>query len=369
MSPKTPKYVGVKEAIIAGIRNGEISGKLPGERTLASKYSVSYMTVRRAVTELVEEGILYKDTTRGTYVSHSKMTPKVTHNIGFFLDEGIREGISSPYYSLIFNSLEKEVKKNGYNLVLFSDTETLDPLNNQKKIDGVLICGFPRIEARIQELKKRLPIVLLDNLSADKSIPSVTIDNFNGSAEATTCLWSLGHRRIGFIAGLMDSDVCRERLMGYTSVLRAQGVEPDERLIYNGDYSYESGEEGARRLLSLKDTPTAIQCANDSMAIGAMKVVQEMGYRVPEDISIVGFDDIKVASRVFPTLTTIAAPIEDIARESVHMLLEMVQGVNRDYSHIILPAHLVSRGSCAPTHNEKSGGLPHVPPDHSRFAI
>lgn len=347
MSDKVPKYLNVKEAIVEGIRGGNITGKLPGERVLAKKYAVSYMTVRRAVTELVEEGILYKNTTKGTFVSHSKMTPKMTYNLGFFLDEGIKEGISSPYYSLIFNALEKETKKNGYNLVLFSETETLNPLNNQKKIDGVVICCFPRIENKIHELKKILPIVLLDNLSADKSIPSVTLDNFNGCSEATDYLWSLGHRRIGFIAGLMDSNICEERLMGYTRTMSKKGVAVDEALIFNGDYSYESGEQGAKYLLSLKNPPTAIMCANDSMAIGAIKVVREKGLKVPDDISVVGFDDITVASKVFPSLTTVAAPVDDIARKTVRMLLEMIDGVNHDYLHVILPARLIVRGSCS----------------------
>ncbi len=347
MSGKTLKYQVVKEKIKDGIRSGEIKGKLPGERALAKMHDVSYMTIRRAVTELVEEGILHKFTTKGTFVSHSKMTPKITQNIGFFLDVGIKEGISSPYYSLVFNALEKEVKQKGYNLVLFSELDNLNPLNNHKKIDGVIICCFPRIENKIQELKKMLPIVLLDNLSSDKSIPSVTLDNFNGSSEAVAYLWSLGHRRIGYITGLMDSDICNERLTGFTSSIARFGADTGDDLIFKGDFSYESGERGAKHFLSLKKRPTAIMCANDSMAIGAMKVIREHGVQIPDEMSVVGFDDIIVASKVFPALTTIAAPIEKIAAKSVRMLLEMIGGADLDYQHIILPAPLVVRNSCA----------------------
>ncbi len=351
MSSKTPKYLSIKEIIKESIRTGEITGKLPGERVMAKMYDVSYMTIRRAVTELVEEGILHKFTTKGTFVSHSKMTPKITHNIGFFLDSGIKEGISSPYYSLVFNALEKEVKQKGYNLVLFSDPDDLNPLNNQKKIDGVIICCFPRIEGKIQELKKMLPIVLLDNLASDKSIPSVTLDNFNSSSEAANHLFKLGHKRIGFISGLLDSDICNERLTGYTSALIANQLSVEQELIYKGDYSYESGEFGAENLLSLKTPPTAIMCANDSMAIGAMKVIREKGYSIPEDISVIGFDDIKVSSMVFPSLTTITAPIERIAERAIGMLLAMIDGLDLDYQHVILPAHLTERNSCAKVKN------------------
>ncbi|MBN1326627.1 MAG: GntR family transcriptional regulator [Candidatus Cloacimonetes bacterium] len=346
MNKSIPKYINVKHKIIEGIKNGSIVDKLPGERILAQEYNVSYMTIRKAITELTEEGILHKFTTKGTFVSNRKISPKATYNLGFFLDEEIKEGISSPYYSLIFKALEKTVKKNGYNMLLFSDSNDLNPLNNHKKIDGVIICCFPRLEQKIQEIKKLLPIVLLDNLAKDKSIPSITIDNFNSCYESTNYLWSLGHRHIGFISGLLDSDVCKERLQGYVSALNAYGMEEDAAMIFKGDYSYESGSKAAEYFLSLPEPPTAIMCANDSMAIGAMKVIQENGLKIPDDISIIGFDDIEIASRIFPTLTTNAAPITEMAEKSVSMLLSAISGKDIDYEHIIMPARLITRESC-----------------------
>jgi len=344
---KVPKYIHIKNSIRESIKNGSIVDKLPGERVLAKDFNVSYMTIRKAVTELEEEGILHKFTTKGTFVSHRKMSPKVTQNIGFFLDERIKEGISSPYYSLIFKALETEVKKNGYNLLLFSDSHSLNPLNNQKKIDGVIICCFPRLESQIQELKKILPIVLLDNIASDKSIPSVTIDNYNSCSESANYLRSLGHRRIGFISGLLDSNVSNDRLLGYKSSLKNHNLDDDKELIFKGDYSYESGESGAKYFLSLPKPPTALICANDSMAIGAMKVIRENGLSIPEDISIIGFDDIEVASRVFPTLTTNAAPIIEIVSNSAGLLISAIKGKEIDYQHVILPARLIIRDSCA----------------------
>ena len=347
MNEKTPKYINIKNKIKEEIKDGIITDKLPGERVLAQQLDASYMTIRKAVTELVEEGILHKNTTKGTYVSSNKMSPKITHNIGFFLDEGIKDGISSPYYSLVFNALEKEVKKIGYNLTLFSDFDDLNPLRTQKKIDGVIISCFPRIESKIQEIKRLIPIVLIDNISADKSIPSVTLDNFNGCSESAEYLVSLGHTRIGFVSGLMDSDICKERVMGYTSILNNSGLETDEKLIYKGDYFYNSGEKAAKYFLSLPNPPTAIICANDTMAIGIMKGIQESGLSIPNDISIIGFDDIDVASRVFPSLTTTAAPISKIAEKSVSMLMSAIKGDEIEYKHIILPAHLKIRNSCS----------------------
>ncbi len=346
MTESTPKYIHIKNRIKEGIKNGTYTWKLPGERVLAQELNVSYMTVRKAVSELVEEGILHKLTTKGTFVSHRKMSPKVTRNIGFFLDKAIKQGVSSPYYSLVFQALEETVRKNGYTISLFTNFDDLNPLKNQKKIDGVIICCFPRIEDDIQEVKKYFPVVLLDNVAADKSMPSVTIDNFNSCHQSAEYLLSLGHKRIGFITGLMDSDVSRDRLLGYKKAVYPNGSTNDKVLVCQGDYSYESGEAAGEYFISLSKPPTAIICANDSMAIGAMKVIQEKGLRIPDDISIIGFDDIDVASKVYPTLTTNAAPIETMAEKAVNMLIDSISGQELDYEHKILPAQLIIRDSC-----------------------
>ncbi len=351
MTDSTHKYIRIKNKIKDSIKNGAIVDKLPGERVLASELGASYMTVRKAIAELVEEGVLHKASTRGTFVNNKTRNSKFTGNIGFFLDDQIQEGISSPYYSLLFKSLEEEVARSGYNMLLFSDFDDLNPLTSQKKIDGVIICCFPRIEDKIQTIKKYLPIVLLDNIASDKSIPSVTIDNFNSCSHSAEYLISLGHRRIGFISGLMDSDICKDRLLGYKNALARIGLRADKELLFKGDYSFESGELAAKYFLSLPQPPTAIMCSNDSMAIGAMKVIRESGYRIPADFSIIGFDDILVASRVFPALTTNIAPIEEMAAKAVEILLSEIAGKQAAFLHVILEAKLVKRDSCSAIKN------------------
>lgn len=345
MNGEVPKYLQIKNKIKQDIKNSKITGKLPGERVLAKTFKVSYMTIRKAIAELEEEGILHKFTTKGTFVSNNKMSPKKTNIIGYFLDSGIRDGISSPYYSLVFKALERSAKKSGYNLVLFSDHDDMNPLNDQKKIDGVIVSFFPRLESKVMELKKSLPIVLMDNLASDKSIPSVTIDNFNGSSHATEYLISLRHKRIGFVSGLMDSDVSRDRLNGYKNALSSNGINLDKDLIYKGNYSYESGEQAAKHFLSLEKIPTAVVCANDSMAIGLMKVLKENDLDIPDQVSVIGFDDIEVASRVFPPLTTVFVPIEEMVEKAVKILLSAIEGKDQDYQHFILTTNLIIRSS------------------------
>lgn len=354
MTKKPHKYIYIKDRIRDSIRNGTIADKLPGERVLAEELQVSYMTVRKAIAELVQEGILHKLGTKGTFVNHLSTNSKTTGNIGFFLDEEIKEGISSPYYSLVFKSLEEEVTGHGYNLLFFSNFDDLDPLNGNRKVDGVVICSFPRLEDRIQTIKKYLPIVLLDNIASDKSIPSVSIDNFNSCSKSTEYLLSLGHRHIGFVSGLLDSDICKDRLQGYKNALQRANVSFDKSLVFKGDYSYESGEKAGNYFTSLPHPPTAILCANDSMAIGAMRVIQEKGIKIPEEISIIGFDNVLVASKVYPALTTNAAPIPEMAQKAVEILISWINGDYLDFQHIILEAELIKRQSCSTAINSIS---------------
>jgi DNA-binding LacI/PurR family transcriptional regulator len=275
------------------------------------------------------------------------MIVEKTRTIGFFLDDRIKDGISNPYYSLVFNALEKEAVKSNYNLIFYSKFDDLYPSSHKMKIDGLIICFFLRMEKNLQKLNIPVPVVLIDNQSADKSIPSVTIDNYNSVMDAMKYLCSLGHKRIGFITGMLDSHVGKDRLNGYKKALDDHGIDFEDTLVYRGNYSYLSGEKGAGHFLSQHKIPSAIMCSNDSMAIGAIKTISQAGLSVPGDISVIGFDDIAVASQIYPPLTTMAAPITEIARISVSILMALINGVEPDGRHISLPAHLIERNSCA----------------------
>jgi DNA-binding LacI/PurR family transcriptional regulator len=168
----------------------------------------------------------------------------------------------------------------------------------------------------------------------------------NAVTDAINYLCSLGHIRIGFVTGLDDSDVGVDRYIGYSNALRSNGISEDAKLVYKGDYSFKTGAEAADYFLSLKKAPTAIMCANDTMAIGAIKEIKSRGYDVPEDISIIGFDDIVVASHMIPALTTVAAPVNKIAEQSVSMLDHAINGTDPNDRHIVIPARLIERSTC-----------------------
>lgn len=346
MNKATPKYVIVKDKIKRAIKNREIVDKLPGERVLAKEFGFSYMTIRKAIDNLVVEGVLYKLPTKGTFVAKGKKAKKETKVIGYYLDSTIAAGLTSPYYSLMFNALEKKASRHGYSLLYFSDVGDAHSPKHIKKVDGVIASCFPRNENIIHNINNHVPVVAIDNSSSDKTIPSVIIDNYNAVLNSINYLCSIGHKRIGFMTGLHDSDVGKNRIAGYISGLQNHGIEIEDELIYKGNYSFESGSEGAEYYLSLKNPPTAVMCANDAMAISVISKALKYNLNVPKDISVVGFDDITVASQISPALTTVAAPVKDIADKAIDMLIKSIKSEETERQHIALSAELIVRGSC-----------------------
>jgi DNA-binding LacI/PurR family transcriptional regulator len=345
----TPKYVLVEDYIRQQIRENRISDKLPGERALAAELGFSYMTVRKAVDNLVNEGLLYKIPTKGTFVADQKANKVKTRTIGYFLDSRIAGGLSSPYYSMIFNAIEKQASRNGHSLVYFTDNSSSALNVVLKKLDGVIASSFLRVENLLQEIKAIVPVVAIDNSPADKTIPSVIIDNFSAQIQSVDYLCSLGHQRIGFMTGLEDSDVGKNRYEGYKSGLIKQGIEVDPALVFRGNYTFGSGVSGVQYFLALEERPSAIICANDSMALGAISKLHEEGLDVPEHMSIVGFDDIDIARQVTPAISTVSVPVDEIASCAFNMLKCLIDGRTLDNRHIALEAHLVPRGtSCEP---------------------
>lgn len=342
-----PKYLIVENHIKKQIKNKSLVAKLPGERSLAKELGFSYMTIRKAIENLVTEGVLFKVPTKGTYVNNKKNGKKKTLTIGYFLDSRIKSGISSPYYSLILNAIEKVAAKEDYSVVYFSDTSVKRLQKTIAKLDGVIATCFPRIENTILEIKDSIPIVVIENSSADKTIPSVIMDNFNANLDSTDYICNLGHTRIGFMMGLEDSDIGKSRYSGFQHGLHKNNIELDESLIFRGNYSYEAGIEGAEYYLSLENRPTAIICANDSMALGAMQRIKQEGLDIPKDISIIGFDDIDVASQIVPTLTTVRAPVNQIAQQAFATLKDLIMDKEPEHQHIAITTKLMIRESCS----------------------
>ena len=342
----TPKYIEIANLLRAAIETKRYTNKIPGERALAETYSVSYMTVRKAVDLLVNEGLLTREAQKGTFV---QTTPKKNRHrlIGFFLDQGIKNGISSSYYSLIFNALVKEAGKRGCEIIFFTDEDPETFERTLKRLDGVIASCREDIDALILSMAEKLPVVTIDNHSANKTIPSVSLENFDALVSSVSLLAELGHKQIGFMRGLANSDVGRDRYAGYVHGIQRNGLTLDDTLIYNGDFSFESGRSGIKHFLDLGTLPSALICANDEMALGAIKELKKHNLNVPADVSITGFDDIDVAGQVTPALTTLKAPTDDIAANALSLLNDLVIGKDIAQKSVILPCQLIVRETCS----------------------
>jgi LacI family transcriptional regulator len=177
-------------------------------------------------------------------------------------------------------------------------------------------------------------------------LPTVDSENFEGAIAATQYLLELGHRRIGFIAGRPDLESARVREEGYRSALDQAGVDFDPDLLKVGRYTAESAEGPATELLTQDDPPTAIFAANDVMAIRAMEVARDLGLRVPDDVSIIGFDNIPESALSEPPLTTIDQSIQQMGYEAARLLVELIANPDQEPQHVRVPTRLVQRQTC-----------------------
>lgn len=215
------------------------------------------------------------------------------------------------------------------------------------RLAGTLIDGAIVVTPTTLMASTPIPVVSIDPHTGPEGHAAIDSDNVGGARAATEHLIALGHRRIAHIRGRADLASAELRELGYRQSLEAAGIPFDPDLVCVGDYQTAATAEVARELLSRRDRPTAVFAANDSSAIGVLQVAGELGLRVPQDLSVVGFDDVPQAANATPPLTTVAQPLHDLGAEALRMLLELLGG--RDVpAHVQLPASLVVRASTAP---------------------
>jgi LacI family transcriptional regulator len=192
-----------------------------------------------------------------------------------------------------------------------------------------------------------VPVVLIDPVDFPHlDVPSVGATNFNGGLEATEHLLSLGHRRIGFIQGPPDALVSVARLHGYQAMLSRAGLTPDPSLVRSGEFG--AGLEAGAELLSVSRPPTAVFASNDLQALGVLEAARVRGLRVPDDLSVVGFDDMAPARWSSPPLTTVRQPFAEMGRVAVQNLMTLLEGGPLAAPRVELATHLVVRASSAP---------------------
>jgi len=213
-------------------------------------------------------------------------------------------------------------------------------LLNNSITDGVII-----VAPVTGEFATNAPIVSIDPLMRNPNYPSVHATNYHGAMAATEYLIGLGHKRIGFISGRVELESSTRRLMGYHDALKKTDIPIDEELIASGDYTTETGVQCSRELLSLENPPTAIFASNDQMAMGVYNVAQEMGLRIPEDLSVIGFDNITESQ--YLGLTTVDQFISEMGYVGTQMLLKLINNEKLESETYRMQTRLVVRNSCS----------------------
>src|SRR6266542_1893603 len=209
------------------------------------------------------------------------------------------------------------------------------PEESSDELEGLLDQGY-----RFVVVDPRLPL--------DQRIPAVSAAHTSGADQAMRHLLELGHRRIAAITGPPGWVATEDRRRGYHAALAAAGILPDPALVVEANFEIEPGEKAAGILLDLPEPPTAIFAFNDNLAIGTLRAARERGLRVPEDLSIVGFDDVEHATIVTPTLTTVRQPLAEMGRTAVSLLVRLLERQRFETLHVELATRLVVRESTAP---------------------
>jgi LacI family transcriptional regulator len=261
--------------------------------------------------------------------------------------------ISNPYFSDIICAIETECARLGM-VVFLSDTED-DPARelevvqalHQRRVDGVILAPSPDPERRaLAYLREtRLPCVLVDRMP-DPAFDQVGVNNREAMRKLVERVAALGHRRIGYVGGNPGFETTLERIAGYRDCLASAGVAIDERLLVTGNATTDSAKQAAERLLDLAAPPTALVGGNNLATIGIMKAVHKRGLRVPQDLTIVGFDDFEWADCFEPRLTLVAQPCVEIGRRAAFLLMERIAAPHGARRSILLDAEIVERESC-----------------------
>jgi LacI family transcriptional regulator len=270
--------------------------------------------------------------------------------------------LGTGYIGEIMHGIDNELALAQLDLMLFTTHRTAIKEANyvanlvRGMVDGLLLV-LPRNPADYTGTltHRKFPFVLIDHQGGGAPCPAVGATNWQGAYNATEYLIKLGHKRIGFITGSMDLGAATDRLDGYNSALRLHHLPEDPRLVFEGTFFQPDGYSGACALLDLDNPPTAIFASNDSMAMGVMDAVHSRGLRIPEDISIIGFDDVPQAALVRPTLTTVRQPLEQMGGVATQMLLDLLKNPGKHLDRIELPTELIVRGSTTSPKNGRAG--------------
>jgi len=349
-----PKYCQIRQFIV----EEEIEKKrlkagdgIPSENELSRKFNVSKNTVVKALNDLVKDGVLYRVQGKGTFVS--QISKKATTNIGVLVYH-----VDNPFYSGIVKSIDERAHSKGFHTLLGNtlgdkqiERTYIREFAGGNKIDGLILCPVtPPTDDFIMTLKQMgMPFVFLYPQTLVEDVNCINADDEKGAYEATMHLVRLGHRRIAFLGSnnLGNINVAGKE-NGYAKALKDAAIPFDIDIVFRlrlDEIKIQDYDAIIEKFSNMTDPPTATFAIGDVPAIDFLMAVKKKGLRVPEDMAIIGYDDIEMAARPDIQLTTVAQPIKSTGELAADMIIEALKGKSAT-KQLVLPQRLVIRNTC-----------------------
>jgi len=263
---------------------------------------------------------------------------------------------SNPYYSNVLAGICDVSRNLGYSTLIYNtyDSNALDQtlvshLFQKNRADGMITLAVNRDDRWLTQVAGKYPIVQCSEYVEDEPIPHISVDNRSAAKESVSMLVAQGHRRIGIVTSANRYLSSANRMRGYLDALEEAGIAQDESLIAyaSADYSFASGKQAARELLSLPEPPSAIFCVSDILALGVIAAAGKMGLQVPWDLSVTGFDDVDYTTMFHPYLTTVSVPCYDLGRRSMQLLYDQIAQKAGAEREVYLPHKVIVRETTA----------------------
>ncbi|WP_422446600.1 LacI family DNA-binding transcriptional regulator [Thermoanaerobacterium sp. DL9XJH110] len=278
------------------------------------------------------------------------LVTKRTNTLGLILPD-----ITNPFFPQIVRAVEDTANKFGYNLILCNTDDDSGKerlyiqVLKEKCVDGIVFTTStnPSAENIKQLIDFGIPFVLVDRYIDIDHLPGVYTDGVSGMYQAVKHLIEMGHEKIAFISGPKQSKTANQRFLGYVKALEEHGISVRDGLIKDGNFKMSGGQNAIKDLLACGEDFTAVACANDLMAVGAMEVLRQEGIKIPEEISITGFDNISLSNVVHPKLTTVEQPSYEMGQKATAMLVKLIEGRPLKKNEVVLKPRLIVRDSVA----------------------
>ncbi|MFC5470468.1 LacI family DNA-binding transcriptional regulator [Cohnella suwonensis] len=323
------KAAGVSVATVSKVLNG---------------YTTVNANTKEKVLALVKEMQFRPNQAARALVGRRSMT------IGIFLTTGL----AHPFFTKILGGMEQALKDKGYDLIYLAQLSRNKEYSfvrhcQSRNVEGVVVFGFQHDDMDFGELMESgIPTLFIDLDMQQGRAGFISSDNEEAIGKAVAYVAGLNHRKIAFLSGMRHSYTGRLRLDGYRAGLKKAGIPYRDDYVVDGDFTKEEGYRLMKELLANPDRPTAVVCGSDLEAIGAIEAIREAGLSVPEDISVVGFDDIEIAAHVSPPLTTVRQDMATIGRRAIELVDGLINDGTMPPPAEIVPTTLVVRESCAP---------------------